>query len=462
MFLGTTPAIISQFIQREIEILKPKRLFVPFAGNFVIEQLAGVVDKNIEVFSTDVSLYSRAVGYGLAGMESEITLKDEILNEFTIYKNHTEPIDKAVAAIFFAEAATARRKKSILYYKRLLQDAIDNQEAYYKKIKDRLLKVQGLLGNFKFYGIDAMELLKDVRTGDFVFYDPPYFVDGYKKMFADLDECFNHTPPKFTDITEVIQEQQLTEFCNNGVNAMFRDYDRDEPVGYEIVYKYEYKDNTFFKLFVNYNSDSRFVGRRDGMKEKAPNYPIITYEDVITEESKIEVVSVKAEVANHYRLLWVKKATMTGGGCNFLVLIDGKVSGVLTLTEGTKLGTDLISIFSDPAATTSRYERLGKLILYICCSREVISRMNDTYLWEHTGFTTRVFTNNPVSMKYRGLFTLKERKKATTGNYENALIYQNRENIFSSLEEALKVWLKKEGKKVRNPTLQTIKREVEK
>ena len=87
-------------------------------------------------------------------------------------------------------------------------------------------------------------------------------------------------------------------------------------------------------------------------------------------------------------------------------------------------------------------------MLHICCTQEVVDIMNEKSMWEHAGFTTRVFTNAPVSMKYRSLFDLKEREEDEEGNYKYKLIYQNKRKIAPTIKEGLKNWLKKDGKQL--------------
>ena len=146
----------------------------------------------------------------------------------------------------------------------------------------------------------------------------------------------------------------------------------------------------------------RFCGRFQPLQEEVRHCPIITEADEITLQTRIDIVSVNGNLGNHYRMMWVKKAEMGNMGSPFLVLADGKIIGLLVLESGVKFGTDLILIVSDPAAPTSRYKRLSKLMLHLCCTETVLNMVNERTMWEHTGFTTRVLTNNPVSMKYRG------------------------------------------------------------
>jgi hypothetical protein len=74
MFFGTTPQIISQYLHGELKRITPKRIFIPFAGNFVVEQIAHLACPEAEVFSTDVSIYSRAIGFGINNIDFRLEL----------------------------------------------------------------------------------------------------------------------------------------------------------------------------------------------------------------------------------------------------------------------------------------------------------------------------------------------------------------------------------------------------
>lgn len=448
MFFGTTPQIISQFLSTEIESQNPQKVIVPFAGNFVIEQVVGIVNKNIEVHSTDISLYSRLIGFGLTGTPSpNIKLKPEILQEFPRFKDLDDPVDKAVAGIFFAEVGQILKKRKIRYYDGLYKEAVALQDDYFETIKKKVLLVKEKIGKLVFYGTDGCNLVKEAQKGDLVFYDPPVLIGDYEKMFAPLEACFEFDEVPYTVMTEEVKQEHLKYFVDNQIDAMYRVNTLiDAPDGYEEVFRYQYKYHGFYSVFSNRKSTKRFVGRFNPLKEDPKQYPVISLEDEITEKSEIQMVPVSGAIGNHYRLMWVKKAEMSDSGNTYLFLIDGKIVGLLVAVDGLKFGTDLCVIFSDQAAPTSRYKRLSKLILNLICTKEFLTFFNDKSMWEHEGFTTRVFTNNPISMKYRGLFELNKRVEQKEGNYKYSLIYQNRKNIFETYRDGLKAWLKKDGK----------------
>lgn len=454
MFFGTTPAIISQFLEKELLAHNPKKVWVLFSGNFVVEQIAGKTLPNAEVHATDISLYSRAIGYAANNTESEISLKEEYHEMFPHCAKETTPLGIAATVIFFSDVAKHLKKQHIAYYKNLLRDATVNEEAYLKKIKEKLTKFIANTPNMKFYGVDACDLIPKIEKDDLVFYDPPVDLGNYESEFKALESCFNFHQPSYQEINDEIKDTHLSDFTEKGIVGYYRNnnplsQERFERLnGYKEIFRYQYKYNGYYCVYSNKHIGT-FVGQWEPLKEIQKAYRLINDKDVITEDSKVSLVPVKSAVGNHYRLLWVKKAEMLDSGACYLVVIDEIVIGLLQLGDGLKFGSELVVINSDPACPYSKYKRLSKLILYICSTQQTIDLINEKSMWEHVGFTTRVFTNEPVSMKYRSLFKLTERSE-DEGNYKYKLIYQNRNKIFPTYQDGLKAWLKKEGKVLHN------------
>lgn len=191
-----------------------------------------------------------------------------------------------------------------------------------------------------------------------------------------------------------------------------------------------------------------FVGKFEPLKETVKNLKIIGKDDVITEKSKIDVVLQPCNIGNHYRMMWVKKAQMLDSGWCFLILINGKLLGVLQLGSGLKFGSNYVVINSDPVSPFSKYRKLSKLILYVCCTKEILKLVNDLSMWEHLGFTTRVFTNNAISMKYRGLFELTKREEDKKTDYRYCLICHSKKHL-DTVQDGLREWVKKYGNNIK-------------
>lgn len=442
MFWGTTPSILSQFVHGEIARINPKRLFVPFAGNFVIAQLAGSVDKNIEVFSTDISLYSAAIGLAATNQPINITLSDAYREKFPTFGKSNDPLEQAAEVVFFADYAASVHKAKHKYYASILKNGELNAERYKSEIIAKLKKFISNLGNLTFYAADACELIAMVQPGDMVYYDPPFDLGSYDKQFGILEnEIYNYTKPPFTEITDELKHKQLADMNSLGVYSYYRTHAPLEKSieGYSECFLFQRNYTAFYRLHTN-TVGKTFVSRSVLLRENSSlALPIISTADHITPKSKIEVVKVKSETINHYRLLWTKKAQMVDDGVPYLILIDGKVIGATALVSGLKFSTIWCSIFSDVTAPTSQYKRLSKLILYLICTQEMLGIINDATMWEHTGFTTRVFTNEMVSMKYRNLFDLVERSEDVGGFYKYKLLYHSKK-LLPTFRDGLLEW----------------------
>lgn len=453
MFYGTTPPEVAAILKRICERKKPENVFALFAGNFVGEQIAGDACSAI-IHSTDVSLYSRGIGFGLTDQVFDATYKPHIKEQFPLFGE--SPMEKAAAILFLTAHASNAKKADKKYYENLVKDGVRHYERYLKELIIKLEKVRKRVnGRLKFYGVDACKLIDLPKAGDVVFYDPPVIKGDYEKMFKALEECFDYTPEPYTVIDEEIVNRHLTLLNDRGVIVLYRTNNpleesrlKNDLQNYSMVLKAGYKYNASYCVYTNRPDliGSGLYHRYKPLTEEVVNYRMITREDEITAKSKIDIVEVKSAVSNHYRMLWVHKAQMTDAGVPYLIFIDGKLIGMVQLATAVIYGSDLICIFSDPAAPYSKYKRLSKLILNICCSRQMLKMYNQKSVWEHTGFTTRVNTNADSSMKYRGMFKLVEKKPNTDPNYKYILIYQNKDKLFPTLKAALSAWLAKDAK----------------
>lgn len=353
MFFGTTPSVISQFLHKEIKGLNPKRAFVPFAGNFVVEQLCRLAFDNLEIFSTDVSLYSRGIGFGVTDQKFKCNLIPEIAEQFDKIASLSTPMEKAAQIIFLTDAARNLGKAHIPYYAELGKDAVSNQEKYIDKILLKLESFRDKTKGMNFLGEDACKLIPDVSEGDLCFYDPPVLLGDYEKMFKPLEDCYEFDEVEYTQMTDEIKEGHLIDMHQKGAVVYYRTNNPIEPLpGYQEVFRFNYKYNGNYCVYTN-KANRLWVGQFEPLKEEIRNYPMMGPEDTIKEDSEVNILRVPVPVANHYRMMWVKKAQMSSAGYAYLVFVDKKLLGVLVLDSALKFGTDLVALYSDPVVPST-------------------------------------------------------------------------------------------------------------
>ncbi len=451
MFLGTTPHIISQFVLRELRNLKPEVVRVPFSGNFIFETLAAQVPEVKRIICTDVSLYSSAIGWYLTDTHGQITISEEIKNDYPGMKIET-PEDIAAMVIFLQDLSVHYSKPGITYYERMLAHAKANWPAYIEKIREKLRKCKAEFQGKKidFRSQDANVMLREVEKGDVVLYDPPTIFHGYEKLYKWLHQNVGWSAPYYSDIVEETRWDHFKMFDERGAVCYYRNNNPCAmPEGWPLVYRYKHTEKSEYCIYTNNRNVKPWVGKREKLRTKDPGLKLLGVGDEITAESKVQVVQVKNQYANHYRVLWVKKADMVDIGKAWLVLIDGKMTGVLMISSGQQFSNEFAMLVSDPATPTSRYKRLSKLMLFLVSTQEMLNMVNDEFLWEHTGVTTSVTSEHPESMKYRGVFQLHKRtENKVPGGYKYTLIYHSQE-ILPTFKDGLKRWLDKFGNQVK-------------
>jgi len=455
MFLGSTPKVIGDYLYREFKRLNPKRVFNPFAGAFAIEQIVFKACPTAKILSSDVSLFSSALGFYFANKPNTISIKDTAVELVPFLKDKTDSESVAAAVLVFSDlAAHIEKAKKIDYYQRLANHIINNFETYFNKAVEKLRKIKSAIHNLDYYSMDAVELLKQVEPGDVVYFDPPYFQGGYEKMFKNLPNYFNFEEPKYTCIDKEKVVECLENFDKCGITAYYRCFNTNDelPENYKLSMVFQHKYHACHCIYTNAQS-ILFVKRFQGLKETVKKYKIANEDLTIDQNTKIEIVRVDNYVSNHYRLLWIKKAEMKQSNYSFLVLANKQVIGVICINSinavkmayGSNFTTNKAIIISDAASPMTKYKRLSKLILHLILTKDFLYTINELTLWEYTGFTTVAYTNNPVSMKYRGLFELVKREELKEGNYKFKLTYHSKK-MFNSIDEAKNEWIRKYAK----------------
>lgn len=447
MFFGSTPKIIGNYIHSEMTRLNPKRVFSPFAGAFAIEQIVSNACPTAKILSTDVTLFSSALGLYFANKPNTISIKDTAIELVPFLKDKTDSESIAAAVLVFSDLAPHIEKaKKTEYYRKLVNHILNNFETYFNKAIEKLRKIKGAINNLDYYSLDAVELLKQVEPGDIVYFDPPYFQGDYEKMFKNLPNYFDFKEPKYTCIDKEKIVEYLRDFDKCGITAYYRCFNMNDelPENYKLSMVFQHKYHAYHCIYTNAQS-TMFVKRFEALKESVKKYKIASDDLTINQDTKIEIVKIGNDVANHYRMLWVKKAEMKQPNYSFLVLADKQIIGVICINSGMAYGIDKATIISDPASPMTKYNRLSKLILHLILTKDFIYKINELTLWEHTGFTTIAYTNNPVSMKYRGLFELAKREDLKEGNYQFKLTYHSKK-LFNSIDEAKNQWIKKYAK----------------
>lgn len=459
MFLGTTTAPVRNFMAKELATLKPAKVYEPFAGIFMLSQICGKVSKDIEIESTDVSLFSAVIGLGLnpnpPSNHARLTPLAVEMVPYWAGKKSAE--DLACAAVFFLEYALAFKKKDKPFYNRMLTDLTKNAETYHKDIYKKFAALKEAIGkNFNFRGMDACKLLEETQPGDVVFYDPPFISGDYEKMFAELPKWIDMPAIPYTEIDEQLKDKQLQWLHDRGCTVYYRDHRDREIDNYEMRFKAEYKYNGWFYIYSN-RKDENLLQRKSRITENPKTkYPMLWLTDEITKNSKVAMIPCDRSTANHYRLLWIKKAEIRDmSGASFIIAIDGKVAGILIIASGMTFGHDYGLIVADTTSSFSKYKRLSKLILKMTMTKEFADTLQKKFRWPVNGFTTIAYSDKNYSSKYRGLMEkIKTEENATGLRYK--LTYSTQKITTPTIRAAFMEWFQKYGNEVKEMSYASV------
>ncbi|QHC24901.1 GNAT-like putative antirestriction protein [Streptomyces sp. GS7] len=142
------------------------------------------------------------------------------------------------------------------------------------------------------------------------------------------------------------------------------------------------------------------------------------------------------------------------GAANLAVAVKdgvGRIPGVFAMPPSSYT-PDEAYLLSDFAVAPTDYPRLSKLIVLAATSAETQLLCQRAFSRRVRALSTTAFSNNPVSMKYRGLLRLTKRGPSNEDGWKFQLQYQGAVGGHT-LDEALQTWAKRWG--ARATTTQT-------
>lgn len=160
-------------------------------------------------------------------------------------------------------------------------------------------------------------------------------------------------------------------------------------------------------LFSNFqNAPIVFEGRRS-IKQPVLLPKIIPHDFVLHENASLSVAKCKVHHVNHYKQLFMSgRVDYSGAGdLGIAFLADGLIFGFASFFQRMRtMSPDRFIFMNSDFVMPSQTARLSKLLLYLLGSQEVRQLVSRQYLFSYASIQTTVFTDKPVSMKYRGVF----------------------------------------------------------
>lgn len=438
MFQGVVPKECIAQILRVMDVAKAGTVYNCCSGTFRFEQITLAAHPGVEVHSNDVSLYSSAIAGYVLGRPLDYEFHDalDFVNEY----DYQEP-DQRLAALAVAFNLGRFATGKMNAYKTKHRDhLIANFRDYVDKTVEKVRKLPGLIPIKTYAPRDWVEHVDEaIERRAAVCAFPPFWANGYEKMFAFLAENIRWEAPTY----QIFDPKNLRSMI---------DRIREADIPYCILSDQIYDDLKPQLEFHSGRGKPHYCYVSSGQssflqltpKESPFRYTPIDVEK-IGPNSTVSIIPAEARHMTFLKNVYLKKGIVhTPGMANYLVHIDGMLVGGLIYALpkfGEKKSIYLLSDFA-----ISREGRLSKLVTRLACNREILRDLGRRFINRYDDVITTAFSDHPVSMKYRGIFELTKRVEKNDAAGKFMLNYTGA-RLDESPDEAFRWWYGKHFKR---------------
>ena len=449
MFQGSIPQDMRRIIHEIVADWRCAEVAIGCSGNFTIERI--LADYDFRVSGSDVTIYSCAIGCYLAEIPFRLSIRPEQEDVFGWLTPYLGSASGKLATLQlmskFTEAIDAEgRLKDNPYYRRVLPAYRAQWDDLYAATVAKIEAVELRLKEFVVG--DAVEWVASLPADVGVISYPPFFAGGYEKMFHRLGLIFDWDEPTYTLFDP--DGEVMTRYLDS---IMAREHWIFGIPEVNPRYEAYLRGLTFttlhgVPLYVYSNSDVRRIVTPT-TKHAPVTIPRLERGMTIHPDSSIDLLKLSAPEFASLRSTYLNLSIKTSTPALAIgVIVDGRLVGAFAFNPPKSYGgKSSVYMLSDFAVAPTDYRRLSKLVLHAALSTEaklLAERMMNRRV---RVVDTTAFTDNAISMKYRGLFDLTSRKENKgTSSHQYMVNYSARLGQWT-LSEGLDLWLKKHSKK---------------
>ncbi|PJZ28738.1 hypothetical protein [Leptospira kmetyi] len=432
-FIGSVPpearAILVDLLSK---VEKSRNIFVGCSGNFTIDRILSGL--GYKVHSNDVSLYSKLIADIILNRNTELKCTDPTYESVFLKWPKDSKYRKLVEVMFVLKTSKFRPQKND-FQKEMWESYLEKGEEFY----DRTLKKfeAGGVFDFKiesFYFGDFLKHVQNCNGVSFLF--APTYKGGYEKMYQIVEDVFEYEKATYNIFDSKTAEKTYLNLLESGESVIYSDIDFPELAEFKKgVVRYSNKRD--ISLYASLKSHKTYFFSPSPEKEN-PTLNIISNNFQFSENAKIEIAKVPSDQIFHYKHIFMSARVNYSDKEDFGIAlhVDGQVFGFAGFKKFMS-SMDHVFVSSD-FVVKSGEKRLSKLLIMLLLSKEVKALLTRQYLHSYRGVKTSVYTPHPVSMKYRGIYELVERKKGK-------LVYRQ-EFTNAPLSEIFKTWFKTKRK----------------
>ena len=464
MFFGSIPADVQTIMANNIKEWNCTDIYVGCSGNFTVEKVISPL-KKFTLHSNDVTLYSYCLGKYLSEEYFNLYLTKECHEKIPWTEEYLKnPVD-CLATIMLMSSIVRYMDKDNPYYLRMYDAYVKQFSTLHSQTVAKIENNETKLASY--FNGDAMQFVKDTpEDAGFVTY--PTFKNAgkaYIKDFAKLETLFHFEPTEYT----IFDENTLLEYFKLVASKRYWIIGTDMklPELFDAYLKALSKTtNRGITIYIYSNAGkTHYIGPRQEIEDL--KIPRLMPGDTVGDKIELKILSNNAfqTLRSEYMNINIRPgaATLAVG-----VFVDEKLCGVYAFSAAptqsnwdTHIDTPTIYLLSDFPVEPVDYDRLAKLVLYAALSEESKLLAERITRKRVKSLVTTAFSKNPVSMKYRGLFKVLNRKEhdalgedwAKDIDPSNAYYAQKYQINYGAkmgewtLDEGLQLWKKKHSQK---------------
>jgi hypothetical protein len=474
VFPGSVPAIVNRFADEHLRDWKAEEFWVGCSGGFTVEHHLTQYPSVKRIHSNDVILYSDVLGNYFAGTPLDLThLNPELADGFDWLRPYLEdPADAVAAFMLMAQIGMTMGKgdrDNVPYFRKLRQAHREQFPTLHAKTVEKIRESPLKLSSYT--SEDVMTWLDNAPADAAVIAYPPFAGGGpstyYASDFTGLEKLWEWEAPEY----EKLSDERLMELYEKIADRREWMFAVSQPVdGMEQYLRGRSKTTNRATTIYLYASGGPMRLVTPNQSLEPIRVPHLTKGDDLGDDMKLHLLNGSQFQA--VRSMFMNPGIRPGSAAlPIAVTVGGKLVGVFAydfgLTSFAKWDSILpgphVYMMSDFPVSTSDYPKLSKLIVMAALSKEAEQLILRYGKRPFRSMTTTALSNNPVSMKYRGVLTLVKKGKneslkkawAKTADISEEDSYMSRpwELQYGSelgrwtLQEALTTWKKKYGDK---------------
>jgi hypothetical protein len=436
-------------------------IYVGCSGNFTVERVLAA-HQRFRLHANDVTIYSGSIGSYLAGQPFRLTLRPAFVETLGWLAPYLDSPQRVAGTIMLVGRLLEAMRgdgtwKTNSYYERFIPAYRAQWERMHAKTCSRIDTLAGMLTEY--HSGDVVPWAAAIpKDAGFISY-PPFFSGDYESMFRKLDLVFDWDKPTFSDIGAGKMLDALRPTLERAHWILGLNHPLDELVPF--LRGMTQTTNRGVPIYVYSSTSVRRVVIPAQQLDPVANTRLVPGQALGT---RLQIAPLTQAQFQTLRSAYMNPGIKPGQpSAAYAVMVDDILIGAFALSVApSKAAMDrhsTVYLLSDFPVAPTDYPRLSKLVLYAALSREAQLLAERLARKRVRSLFTTAFSNNPVSMKYRGLFDLHNRREnpdwSPDAERDPAAYYRQRYliNYVASvgawtLAEGFSLWTQKHGKRM--------------